>query len=146
MHKALCGDRFYGTHTCSVPCVNRAADAFRSKLAHPRSYRLLPEHAEGAAQVRAVATATELGIELLRRYPPPMLQRYLHLMDMEQHLVATRHNSSHDGPSYRCPTCDDCMHMDTVHLHMQGHAAAEWMAAIFPAYDPDSSGMADTLV
>ena len=82
----------------------------------------------------AVATATELGLMMIQRYPAPMIAECLSGMDRRMHHANVHANVP---SSYICPTCRDRVPATDYTEHIQIHAAAAFMADIFEPYDPD---------
>lgn len=84
----------------------------------------------------SVAQATELGIFIIQRYPPTMLEQ--HFAQMEHELIRP-HPSGPIGCV--CSTCGARVAADDLIRHAQVHAGAAFMASIFPAYDPEKPHM-----
>lgn len=99
-------------------------------------------HNAHQAHLTAVATATELGLMMIQRYPAPMIADLLRVVPSSMERQMHHHHHHHHPFSSRvCPTCQECVPVADYDNHVQIHAAAAFMATIFEPYDPERPGI-----
>jgi len=128
----------------SVPTILQTVAAeFRDSLLRGTPYTTEHDCNDHSRMLSAVARATELGIILLQRYPPSLLEQCI--ADMEHKMAEMTHPPDQcqmaGDNCYHCATCGERVCWSHCVQHVQLHAGAAFMSSIFPAYDPDKPHM-----
>ena len=131
--------------TSNAPAVIQTIAAeFRERLLGGTAYSMEHNHNDHTRMLTAVARATELGMHLLQRYPPPLLEQCF--SDMEDKMAEMARqpelcSTTEAGSSYHCATCGIRVRSTHCAQHVQLHAGASFMSSVFPAYDPEKPHM-----